>query len=61
MEDSFSPDEEMQNTFMTSEIARNVLKLQCIFCSARSEKGKFYQTRNNWRRRAQGNLIYFKT
>ena len=29
--DNFIPDEEMQNTFMTSEVVRNVLMLQCIF------------------------------
>ena len=29
--DNFIPDEEMQNTFMTSEIVRNVLMLQCVF------------------------------
>jgi hypothetical protein len=32
--DNFIPDEEMQNTFMTSEIVRNVLMLQCIFLSS---------------------------
>jgi|TARA_B110001450_G_scaffold80132_1_gene75967 hypothetical protein len=29
--DNFIPDEEMQNTFMTSEIVRNVIMLQSIF------------------------------
>ena len=29
--DNFIPDEEMQNTFMTSEVVRNVLMLQCIY------------------------------
>ena len=29
--DNFIPDEEMQNTFMTSEIVRNVLLLQCVY------------------------------
>ena len=29
--DNFIPDEEMQNTFMTSEVVRNVLMLQCVF------------------------------
>jgi hypothetical protein len=29
--DNFIPDEEMQNTFMTSEIVRNVLMLQCVY------------------------------
>lgn len=29
--DNFIPDEEMQNTFMTSEVVRNVVMLQCIY------------------------------
>lgn len=29
--DNFIPDEEMQNTFMTSEIVRNVIMLQCMY------------------------------
>ena len=29
--DNFIPNEEMQNTFITSEVVRNVLMLQCIF------------------------------
>ena len=29
--DNFIPDEEMQNTFMTSEVVRNVLMLQCVY------------------------------
>ena len=29
--DNFIPDEEMQNTFMTSEVVRNVLMLQCTY------------------------------
>ena len=29
--DNFIPDEEMQNTFMTSEVVRNVVMLQCVY------------------------------
>ena len=29
--DNFIPDEEMQNTFLTSEVVRNVLMLQCVY------------------------------
>ena len=32
--DNFIPDEEMQNTFMTSEVVRNVIMLQCMFFSS---------------------------
>lgn len=29
--DNFIPDEELQNTFMTSEVVRNVIMLQCMY------------------------------
>lgn len=29
--DNFIPDEELQNTFMTSEVVRNVVMLQCVY------------------------------
>jgi hypothetical protein len=29
--DNFIPDEDMQNTFLTSEVVRNVIMLQCVF------------------------------
>ena len=29
--DNFIPDEEMQNIFLTSEVVRNVLMLQCVY------------------------------
>jgi hypothetical protein len=29
--DNFIPNEEMQNVFITSEVVRNVLMLQCIY------------------------------
>lgn len=29
--DNFIPDEEMQNTFLTSEVVRNVIMLQCVY------------------------------
>ena len=29
--DNFIPDEEMQNIFMTSEVVRNVVMLQCVY------------------------------
>ena len=29
--DNFIPDEEMQNTFLTSEVVRNVLMLQSVY------------------------------
>lgn len=29
--DNFIPDDEMQNIFLTSEVVRNVLMLQCVY------------------------------
>lgn len=29
--DNFIPDEEMQNTFLTSEVVRNVIMIQCVY------------------------------
>ena len=29
--DNFIPDEELQNTFLTSEVVRNVIMLQCVW------------------------------
>jgi hypothetical protein len=29
--DNFIPDEDMQSTFLTSEVVRNVIMLQCIY------------------------------
>jgi len=29
--DNFIPDDEMQNVFLTSEVVRNVLMLQCVY------------------------------
>ena len=29
--DNFIPDEDMQNTFLTSEVVRNVIMLQCVY------------------------------
>jgi len=48
--DNFIPDEEMQNTFMTSEIVRNVLMLQCVFfCSVFNELALYKHTFSNQR------------
>jgi hypothetical protein len=32
--DNFIPDEELQNTFLTSEVVRNVLMLQCVYLAS---------------------------
>ena len=32
--DNFIPNEEMQNVFMTSEVIRNVLMLQCTYLAS---------------------------
>jgi len=52
--DNFIPDEEMQNTFMTSEIVRNVLMLQCVyFASVFNELVLYKRTFENNRNIAQ--------
>ena len=46
--DNFIPDEEMQSTFMTSEIVRNVLMLECVyFASIYSDLFEFKHTYGN--------------
>lgn len=32
--DNFIPDEELQNTFLTSEVVRNVVMLQCVYLTS---------------------------
>jgi len=32
--DNFIPDEELQNTFLTSEVVRNVIMLQCLYVTS---------------------------
>ena len=32
--DNFIPDEELQNTFLTSEVVRNVIMLQCVYLTS---------------------------
>jgi hypothetical protein len=32
--DNFIPDEEMQNTFLTSEVVRNVIMIQCVYLAS---------------------------
>ena len=32
--ENFIPDEELQNTFLTSEVVRNVLMLQCVYLTS---------------------------
>jgi len=43
--DNFIPDEELQNTFLTSEVVRNVVMLQCVYVtSVYGEIIKAYKT-----------------
>jgi hypothetical protein len=45
--DNFIPDEELQNTFLTSEVVRNVLMLQCVYlASVYSEILRSYRSGN---------------
>ena len=32
--DNFIPDEDLQNTFLTSEVVRNVIMLQCVYLTS---------------------------
>jgi hypothetical protein len=32
--ENFIPDEELQNTFLTSEVVRNVIMLQCVYLTS---------------------------
>lgn len=43
--DNFIPDEDLQNTFLTSEVVRNVIMLQCVYyTSVYSDIVRAYRT-----------------